>query len=68
MKIEEMIAGKNDSQNLEIAGVTLPIAALKRFMADGYTDIQPYKTEKTFSMWGKACTGCFTEEEIINRV
>lgn len=67
MKIEELIAGKNDRQNIEFAGVSLPIAALRRFMDDGYTHMKPYQTEKTFSMWGKTCTGCFTEEEIVKR-
>jgi hypothetical protein len=67
MKIEELIAGKNDGQNVQIAGVSLPIAALKRFMNDGYTHLKPYQTEKTFSFWGKACTGCFSEAEIVNR-
>ena len=67
MKIEELISGKNDRQNIELAGVSLPIAALKRFMDDGYTHVKPYRTEKTFSMWGKTCTGCFTQEEIVKR-
>ena len=57
MKIDELIAGKNDDQNVQIAGVSLPISALKRFMADGYTHLKPYQTEKAFSLWGKACTG-----------
>ena len=67
MKIEELIAGKNDGQNIQIAGVSLPIAALKRFMNGGYTHLKPYQTEKTFSLWGKTCTGCFTKTEIVNR-
>jgi hypothetical protein len=67
MKIEELINGKNDRQTIEFAGVSLPIAALRRFMDDGYTHMKPYQTEKTFSMWGKTCTGCFTQEEIVNR-
>ena len=67
MKIEELIAGKNDGQNVQLAGVSLPIAALKRFMDDGYTHLKPYQTEKTFSFWGKTCTGCFNETEIVNR-
>ena len=67
MEIEELITGKNDGQNVQIAGVSLPIAALKRFMDDGYTHLKPYQTEKTFSLWGKTCTGCFTESEIVNR-
>ena len=67
MKIEELIAGKNDGQNVQIAGVSLSIAALKRFMNNGYTHLKPYQTEKTFSFWGKTCTGCFNETEIVNR-
>lgn len=68
MKIEELIAGKPDGQEAQFAGVSLPVAALKKFMQDGYVNIKPYTTEKTFSMWGKACTGCFTQQEIIDRV
>ena len=67
MEIEELITGKNDGQNVQIAGVSLPIAALKRFMDDGYTHLKPYQTEKTFSLWGKTCTGCFTEAEMLSR-
>ncbi|MBT3255170.1 MAG: hypothetical protein HN366_01755 [Deltaproteobacteria bacterium] len=67
MKIEELIAGKNDGQNVQIEGVSLPITALKRFMENGYTHLKPYRTEKTFSLWGKTCTGCFTETEMVNR-
>jgi hypothetical protein len=68
MKIEELIAGKNDGQNVQVAGVSLPISALKQFMDDGYTHLKPYRVEKTFSLWGKACTGCFSEQEIVNRL
>ncbi|MCD6294292.1 MAG: hypothetical protein J7M20_05085 [Deltaproteobacteria bacterium] len=67
MKIEELITGKDDGRNVQIVGVSLPIAALKRFMENGYIHPKPYRTEKTFSLWSKACTGCFTEAEIINR-
>ena len=67
MKIEELISGKNDGQQVQIAGVSLPVSALKRFMDEGYSHLKPYQTEKTFSLWGKACTGCFSEQEIVNR-
>lgn len=68
MKIEELITGKNEGQSVQVAGVSLPISALKRFVEDGYTHLKPYRAEKTFSLWGKACTGCFSEQEIVNRV
>ena len=67
MKIEELITAKKDGQTVEVAGASLPVSALKRFMHEGYTHIRPYHSEKAFSMWGKACTGCFTEADIINR-
>lgn len=67
MKIEELITGKDDGRTVQIAGVSLPIAALRRFMENGYTHLKPYQTEKTFSLWGKTCTGCFTEAEMVNR-
>ena len=54
MKIEELIAGKNDTQQVQIAGASLPVSALKRFMAEGYSHLKPYQTEKTFSLWGKS--------------
>jgi len=67
MKIEDLIAGKNDSEKLNLEGIPIPVAALKNYMKDGYEHIRPYKEEKTVSLWGKACTGCFTEEEIRNK-
>ncbi len=67
MKIEELIAGKNEGQDVQVAGASLPISALKRFMDDGYTHLKPYQAEKTFSFWGKTRTGCFSEQEIIKR-
>ncbi len=67
MKIEDLISGKGDSEKVPVGNVSLPVSALNRFIGDGYDHIRPYRTEKTFSMWGKACTGCFTEKEILER-
>ena len=68
MKIEELISGKGDNEKVAVANVSLPVSALNKFIKDGYDQIRSYQTEKTFSMWGKACTGCFTEKEIVERV
>jgi hypothetical protein len=67
MKIEELITGKNKSEKVDVGGVTLPVSALDNFMREGYVHIKPYQEEKTFSLWGKACTGCFTEKDILDR-
>ncbi len=68
MKIEDLISGKGNGDKVSVGGVSLPVSALKKFIADGYVHIKPYETEGTFSMWGRACTGCFTQEQILERV
>lgn len=67
MKIEELISGKGDGDKVSVGNVSLPVSALKKFVGSGYHHLRPYKTEGTVSMWGKSCTGCFTEQEIIER-
>ncbi len=64
MKIEDIISGKNDNEKITIDGLKIPVSALKNFMKEGYEHLLPYNQEKTLSMWGKTCTGCFTEQEI----
>lgn len=66
-KIEELISGKEDSQEVNVDGFSLPVSALKKLMDDGYVNLQVYKDNKTFSLWGKNCTACFTEEQIRER-
>ena len=66
MKIEELIAGKKDGESVNVEWATLPVSALKNLVKDGYVHLKPYKEEKTFSVWGKTCTACFTEEQIRN--
>ena len=67
MKIEDLISGKGDNEKVAVANVSLPVSALNKFMGQGYDQIRPYPAEKTFSLWGKVCTGCFTEQEISAR-
>ncbi len=64
MKIEEMISGKNDNEEIIIEGIKIHVSALKNFMKEGYEHLLPYREEKTLSLWGKTCTGCFTEQEL----
>jgi hypothetical protein len=68
LKIEELVAGKGDHEQVHVNGFSLPVSALKNFMGEGYVFLQPYKENKTFSLWGKTCTACLTEEQIRERV
>ena len=63
MKIETLISGKNDKDAVEFEGVFIPVTALRRLMKQGYVSVRPYKEEKTFSLWGKTSTACFTVQE-----
>lgn len=67
MKIDDMISGKNDNEVITFGGIHIPVSALKNFMKEGYDQMLPYEQEKTISIWGKTCTGCFTEQEIQER-
>jgi hypothetical protein len=67
MKIEDIISGKNDNEEVIIEGLKIPVSALKSFIKEGYEHLLPYSGEKTLSIWGKTCTGCFTEQEILEK-
>ncbi|MBK5100077.1 MAG: hypothetical protein JJE15_03680 [Desulfobacteraceae bacterium] len=64
MKIEDLIAGKNEQEEINVEGITLPVSGLKKCMKEGYIHLRPYKEEKTVSLWGKTCTGCFTVQDL----
>jgi hypothetical protein len=64
MKIEELISGKKDNDCVEIEGLSIPVAALRNLMREGYISLKPYKEENTLSLWGKTCTSCLTVQQI----
>ena len=64
MKIEELISGKNDHEEVNIEGTSIPVSALKKLMKDGYVYLAPYRENKTFHLWGERCTAFFTEEAL----
>ena len=66
MKIEELIAGNRDQEDILIHGTSIPASSLKKLMDAGYIHLQPYPEEKTFSMWGKTCSACFTGQDLRN--
>jgi hypothetical protein len=67
MKIEELISGRNDKGDVDIEGVSIPVLALKELINDGYEHVKLYKENYTFSLWGKTCTACLTEEQLRQR-
>jgi hypothetical protein len=67
MKIEELISSKNDQEELNIDGISIPVLALKQLIKDGYEHVKLYKENNTFSVWGKTCTACLTEEQLRER-
>ena len=67
MKIEGLISGKSDHEEVDVGGESLPVTALKKLWDDGYAEIVYYEGEGTFSAWGKTCTGCFTKEQVLSR-
>jgi len=67
MKIEELISGKNEQDRVSIDGTSIPVKVLKNLLDEGYVHLRPYKENKTFSFWGKSCTACFTEDQLLKR-
>jgi hypothetical protein len=67
MEIEELISGKDDQGEVDFDGISVPISALKELMKDGYEHVKLYRENNTFSLWGKTCTACFTEEQLRER-
>jgi hypothetical protein len=67
MKIEEVITGKKDQESVNLDGMSVPVATLRKLSDEGYVNFRYYKDNKTFSLWGKNCTACFTPEQLQER-
>ena len=67
MKIEEVIAGKSDQESVSVDGSAVPVAVLRNLSKEGYVNLRVYGDNKTFSLWGKNCTACFTLEQLQER-
>ncbi len=67
MMIEELITGKKDSDSVSLGKSSFPVSALKSLLKEGYLKLKIYEDNNTFSFWGKNCTGCFTEKQILDR-
>ncbi len=62
MRLQELIAGKNADERVNLEGESIPVAALTHLLNDGYENVVMYRHNKTFSLWGKACSACFSRE------
>jgi hypothetical protein len=67
MKIEELVSGKNDDQEVALRGIAFPVSGLKSLMAEGYVNLRPYRENRTISVWGKTCSACLTEQQVRDR-
>jgi hypothetical protein len=67
MKIEEMISGKSDRESVSVDGISVPAGALRNLSKEGYVNLVFYRENKTFSLWGKNCSACFTPEQLQER-
>lgn len=66
MRVQDLVAGKGNGDRVEVEGFRVPVSALKRLLDEGYDNIRVYKESRTFSLWGKTCTACFSEEYLRN--
>ena len=67
MKIEELISGRDDKEDVDIEGIAIPVLVLKELIRNGYEHVKLYRENNTFSLWGKTCTACLTEEQLRQR-
>ncbi|MBW2003639.1 MAG: hypothetical protein JRI72_03350 [Deltaproteobacteria bacterium] len=64
MEIEGLILRKNDREEVAVESLSIPVMTLKKLMDDGYDHLRVYEENGTVSVWGKACSSCFTEEQL----
>ena len=67
MKIEEVISGKSEQESVNLDGLSVPVAVLKNLSGEGYGNLRVYADNRTFSLWGKNCTACFSLEQLTER-
>ena len=67
MKVDELISTSDEGEKVHFDGASIPVTVLKALLKEGYAHLRHYREEKTFSVWGNASTGCFTEEQLRKR-
>jgi hypothetical protein len=66
MRVEELVSGKNEQDSVSIDGTPIRVKSLNKLLAEGYVQVRSYKASRTFSFWGKSCTACFTEAQLMD--
>jgi len=66
-KIEDLVSGKNDSEEINVDGISMPVLRLRKLMEDGYVHLRVYTENRTVSLWGKTCCACFAEQQLRER-
>ena len=64
MDITDIISGKSDEDRVSLDGSAVPVRTLRRLLEAGYENILFYPSDGTFSVWGKTCTACLTQEQV----
>ena len=67
MKIEELLSGNHEKDQIKFDGVSVPVSALRKLLEEGYAHLQVYKENGTFSLWGKTKSACFTADQLRDR-
>jgi hypothetical protein len=67
MRVEELVSGKKEQDSVSLDGTLIPVKSLNKLLDEGYEQLRPYKESRTFSFWGKACTACFTEAQLMDQ-
>jgi hypothetical protein len=67
MKIEELVSSKSEQESVDLEGLVVPVAVLRKFSEEGYTDLRVYRENHTLFLWGKTCSACFTPEQLQKR-
>jgi hypothetical protein len=66
MKIADLIRGKGDGDRVNIEGCSAPVSSLRLLLEEGYENVRVFRKTRTFSLWGKNCTACFSEEQLVH--
>jgi hypothetical protein len=63
-RIQDLIAGKSEKDQVQIEGISLPVGPLKSFADDGYEYIKCFAGSNQVALWGKSCSACYTSIQL----
>lgn len=65
-RIQDLIAGKGENDQVLMEGVSLPVGRLKSFADKGYEYVKCFAGSDQVALWGKSCSACYTSAQIRN--